>query len=276
MQQAYVIAEIGINHNGSVERACEMMRVAAGCGVDAVKFQKRTIEVVYTPEELARPRASVYGTTNGDLKRGLEFGEAAYDRLAQEARACGLDWSASCWDAGSIGFLMRYDPPWLKVPSAMLTDHALLRGYRDTGKPLYVSTGMSTWEEIDAAVASLAGGGPLTLMHCHSAYPSPVEEVNLACIPAMRARYRRPVGYSSHTVSPWPGVMAVALGAVAVEAHVTLDRTWWGTDQAASLEPKAFAKMVEEIRTCERAYGDGVKRVWPSEEPVRAKLRRHG
>jgi len=269
----YIIAELGINHQGSLTIAKQLIDAAKEAGADAVKFQKRTIEAVYTPEELARPRESVFGTTNRALKEGLEFDRNGYQVLADHCQKLGLDWSASCWDPGSLGFLQHFAPPWLKIPSALITDHTLLEAYRATGISLIMSTGMSTEAEVDAAVGVLHDC-KLVLLHCCASYPAPIEEVNLSALLTMHQRYGLPVGYSSHTVSPWPAVMAAVLGATVVEAHLTLDRTMWGTDQAASLEPKAFTKMVEEIRTWERARGDGIKRVMPSELPVQEKLRR--
>ena len=273
----YIIAEIGINHNGLLDTAREMIRVAKACGVDAVKLQKRTVEAVYTAEELAKPRESVFGHTNGDLKRGLEFGQAEYEKIFTECKRLGLECSASCWDAASVTFMTQFAPPWLKVPSALLTNQPLLFAYAKTGIPVLLSTGMSTWDEIDAAVDQLkfrCFPPTLTLLHCHSSYPSPLDELNLACIRSLQERYGLPVGYSSHSVSPWPCLMAAVYGAEVIEAHLTLSRASWGSDQAASLEPAAFKKMVEEIRTWEIAKGDGVKRVYDSELPVRAKLRR--
>jgi N-acetylneuraminate synthase len=279
----YIIAEIGINHNGSLDLAKRLIDAAKDAGANACKFQKRTIEAVYTQEELAKPRENPFGPTNGHLKRGLEFGQAEYDAIASHCQSIAMDWSASCWDSDSVAFISQYNPPWLKIPSALITNMDLLDAYAKTDIPLIVSTGMSTWEEIDAAVLRLIGWheydvvshAPITLLHCHSSYPSPLEEVNLACIASFKERYPGvKVGYSSHTVSPWPCLMAVVYGAEVVEAHLTLDRSSWGTDQPASLEPSAFKKLVEEIRTWERCKGDGIKRVYPSEEPIKAKLRR--
>jgi N-acetylneuraminate synthase len=290
--KTYIIAEIGINHNGSLDLAKRLIDAAKEAGCDAVKFQKRTIEAVYTKEELEKPRQSPFGVTNGDLKRALEFDDTAYRAIDEYCRSLGIAWSASCWDAKSVHFIADFRPPWLKIPSALITNMELLDAYNMTGIPLIVSTGMSTWEEIDACMWRLApykdfkrpvyrmrdGNYPiadLTLLHCHSSYPSPLEEINLACINSFKERYPGvKVGYSSHTVSPWPCLMAVVYGAEVVEAHLTLDRTMFGTDQAASLEPAAFKKLVEEIRTFEKCKGDGVKRCWPSEESAKAKLRR--
>lgn len=268
----YIIAEIGINHNGSLDLAKRLIDAAKEAGADAVKFQKRTIEAVYTDEELAQPRESPFGNTNGDLKRGLEFSLEHYGEISRYCRMVGLEWSASCWDVDAVQAIATFSPPWLKIPSALITNKPLLNAYGRTGIPLYLSTGMSTWEEIDDAVYHT---GPSVLFHCHSSYPSPLDELNLACIRSFQERYPGvTVGYSSHTVSPWPCLMAAVYGAQVVEAHLTLDRAMFGSDQAASLEPAAFKKLVEEIRTWERCRGDGVKRVYDSELPAKRKLRR--
>jgi len=281
----YIIAELGINHQGNLDIAKRLIDAAKEAGCNAVKFQKRTIEAVYTAAELSQPRESAFGRTAGDLKRGLEFARKDYESLDRYCRATGLAWSASCWDAASVAFIAGFNPPWLKIPSALITNLELLAAYRHTEIPILLSTGMSTWEEIDEAVHTLLlfNGEPaldylpqqnLTLLHCHSSYPSPLEEINLACIKSLQERYGLPVGYSSHTVSPWPCLMAAVYGAEVIEFHLTLDRAMWGSDQAASLEPMAAKKLVEEIRTWERCKGDGEKRVYPSEELVKAKLRR--
>lgn len=268
----YVVAEIGINHNGSLETAEELIRTAKRAGADAVKFQKRTVELCYTPAELAKPRESPFGTTNGDLKRGLEFSYEQYQQIDRICQEVGIAWSASPWDVPSVHFLAQMGVPWLKVPSALLTNTDLLHACVRTGIPIWLSTGMSTGEEINQAIQAV---NPAVVLHCHSAYPSPIEELNLAYLPTLYGGYPGvTIGYSSHTTSPWPCLMAVCLGARVVEAHLTLDRTLFGSDQAASLEPHAFEKLVTEIRTFERAYGDGVKRVWPSELPAKEKLRR--
>ena len=269
-----IICEIGINHNGSLDTAKELIDAAKDCGANFVKFQKRTIDACYTAEELAKPRESVFGYTNGDLKRGLEFGPVEFDAISAYCQERGLAWSASCWDRESVEFIRSYSPPWLKVPSALITNIPLLKAYRETGIPLLLSTGMSTWGEIDAAVEWIGGAQIQALLHCHSSYPSPLEEINLACIRSLRERYALPIGYSSHTVSPWPCLMAAVYGAEVIEFHLTLDRSMWGSDQSASLEPHAAKKLIEEIRTWEVCKGDGVKRVYPSEEVVKAKLRR--
>ena len=269
--RCYVIAEIGINHNGSLDLAKLLIDQAKKAGADAVKFQKRTVEVVYTPDELARPRESPFGNTNGDLKRGLEFSVEQYEDLNRYCKKVGIDWGVSCWDGASVDQMAVLQPNFLKVASACLTDTSLLSHYYNTGIPTYLSTGMSTWEEIDEAVKIVE---PACVLHCHSAYPSPLDELNLAVMESLKDRYSLPVGYSSHTVSPWPALMAAVRGAVVIEAHLTLDRSMFGSDQAASLEPPAFAKLVEEIRTWEKVRGDGIKKVCASEAAVKAKLRR--
>jgi N-acetylneuraminate synthase len=274
-EPVFIVAEIGINHNGDLELARRLIAAAASAGCDAVKFQKRTIEAVYTAAELAQPRESSFGRTNGDLKRGLEFGQAAYDAIDRACRASGIAWFTSCWDAASVDFIEAFDPPCYKIASACLTDHALLRRHRATGRPTLLSTGMSTLEEIDAAVEVL-GRDSLALMHCTSTYPSPADELNLRTIPALEQRYGLPVGYSGHEVGLSTTVAAVALGAVVVERHLTLDRAMWGSDQAASVEPEGFARLVKYIRAVERALGDGNKRVYDSEVPAMRKLRRIG
>lgn len=270
----YVIAEIGINHNGSLDIAKRLIDEAKKAGANAVKFQKRTIEAVYTAEELAQPRESPFGHTNGDLKRGLEFGRALYQDIDTYCRGLGLAWSASCWDTQSVQDIAVFNPPWLKIPSALITNRKLLDAYAKTGIPLYLSTGMSTAKEVDDAMGRLLFHGcDVTPLACTSTYPCPASELNLLYIRTLIGLYGK-AGFSSHCVSPWPVLGAVALGACVVEAHLTLDRTMFGSDQASSLEPKAFAKMVEEIRTLETALGDGQKIVYASEEPIKKKLRR--
>lgn len=272
-QSTLVVAEIGINHNGDVELAKRLIEAAAGAGCDAVKFQKRTVDVVYSAEELARPRESPFGSTNGDLKRRLELDRAAYADIDRTCRRLGLLWFASCWDAASVEFLEQFDPPCHKIASPCLTDDALLAVHRRTGRPMFVSTGMSSTGEIDHAVHTI-GDAPLVLLHCTSAYPATAAELNLRVIPWMAERYQVPIGYSGHEVGLYTTLAAVALGACLVERHFTLDRTMWGSDQVASVEPQGMARLVKDIRAVEAALGDGVKRVYPSELPARDKLRR--
>jgi N-acetylneuraminate synthase len=270
-----IVAEIGINHNGSVDTAKLLIDAAVASGCDAVKFQKRTVDVVFTPGDLARPRESPFGTTNGDLKRGLELDLDAYAEIDRHCRSRGILWFASCWDRWSVDFVEAFDVPCYKVASACLTDDDLLAHHRSKGRPILLSTGMSTPDQIDHAVDVL-GQNALVLLHCTSTYPSTVEELNLRVIPWLMRRYDVPIGYSGHEVGLYTTLAAVVLGACVVERHITLDRAMWGSDQAASVEPQGFARLVKDIRAVEAALGDGVKRVYESELPVREKLRRVG
>lgn len=274
-QPCYVLAEIGINHNGDIELAKRLISVAIAAGCNAVKFQKRTIDVVYTPEELAKPRESRFGETNGDLKRGLEFSQAQYAEIDRYCRDSGMTWLASCWDEASVDFIDQFDPVCYKIASASLTDDNLLRHTRAKGKPIMLSTGMSTIEQVDHAVEVL-GTRDLILLHTCSTYPSQYPELNLKVIQTLKERYGLPVGYSGHETGLASSVAAVTLGACVMERHITIDRALWGSDQAASLEPNGINKLVRDIRLVETSLGDGVKRVLPSEEPIIQKLRRVG
>jgi N-acetylneuraminate synthase len=268
----YVVAEIGINHNGSVGIAKALIDAAAAAGCDAVKFQKRTVDVVYSAEELARPRESPFGETNGDLKRGLEFNADQYAEIDRYCKSKSIDWFASCWDAGSVDFIEQFGPPCYKIASASLTDDNLLRHHRKTGRPLIASTGMSTLEQIDHAV-DVMGRQDLILLQATSTYPSEVEELNLRVIPRMMERYGVPVGYSGHEVGLYTTLAAMVLGACMVERHITMSRAMWGSDQAASVEPQGFARLVKDIRAVESSMGDGVKKRYDSEVPIMKKLR---
>tara|TARA_B100000315_G_scaffold107369_1_gene98566 strand:+ start:263 stop:1117 length:855 start_codon:yes stop_codon:yes gene_type:complete len=269
----YIVAEVGINHNGSMENAFNLIDLAKSSGCDAVKFQKRTIDIVYTPEELARPRENPFGPTNGDLKRGLEFGFDEYMKIDKYCKEKEIDWFASCWDKTSVDFIEQFNPPCYKIASASLTDFELLRYHRKFGKPLILSTGMSTMEQIEHAVEVL-GTENLTICHSTSTYPAKPEELNLDVILNLRKRYDVPIGYSGHEVGVPTSYAAVVLGACMVERHITLDRALWGSDQAASLEPLGLNRLVDYIRGLAIARGDGVKRVYPSEIPIIKKLRR--
>jgi N-acetylneuraminate synthase len=271
----YVVGEIGINHNGDLGIARRLIDVASVAGAEAVKFQKRTVDVVYGAEELARPRENPFGATNGDLKRGLEFGLDQYrliDRYCQEKNVA---WFASCWDEASVDFMEQFQPPAYKIASASMTDDNLLRHHRRTGRPMIVSTGMSTLAQVDHAVEVL-GRDNLVLLHTTSAYPAKIADLNLRMIPMLRERYGVPVGYSGHEVGLASSYAAVALGACMIERHITLDRAMWGTDQAASVEPQGLMKLVRDIRTIEESLGDGVKKVTSDEVPIMKKLRRVG
>jgi len=274
-QPCFVLAEIGINHNGEVQLAKRLVDVASLAGCEAVKFQKRTVDVVYSPEELARPRESPFGETNGDLKRGLELGQAAYEQIDEYCRSKPIPWTASCWDEASLDFIEAFDPPFHKIASACLTDDGLLRRVRATGKPIVLSTGMSTLEQVDHAVEVL-GSDDLVLLHCCSAYPADYHDLNLRAVPELIARYGVPVGYSGHETGIASSVAAMTLGACIVERHITLDRAMWGSDHAASLEPNGLMRLVRDIRLVEASLGDGAKSVIPTEIPIMERLRRVG
>jgi len=275
--RCYIIAEIGINHNGQVEIAKQLINMAKGAGCDAVKFQKRTIDVVYSAEELAKPRETPFGATNGDLKRGLEFGKEAYDEIDRYCREVSIEWFASAWDEGSVDFLMQYDPPYLKIASASATDKNLLQHCAATGKPLLISTGMCDLPVIHKIVKTVkdAGGQIACLYHCVSTYPARTEELNLLGIQTLRKEFPDiPIGYSGHEVGVPTTMMAVVLGAVSVERHITLDRAMWGSDQAASLEAPGIARLVRDIRVWEQARGKREIKVLEQERAIEAKLRR--
>ena len=270
-----VVAEIGINHNGDLETARKLISSAKEAGCWAVKFQKRTIDVVYSASELARPRESPFGETNGDLKRGLEFGPGDYQEINRYCEELDIGWFASCWDESSIDLFEKFCPPCYKVASAGLTDDNLLRHHRKYGRPIILSTGMSTMAQIDHAIDVL-GTDDLILMHCTSTYPAEIEELNLKVIETLKSRYQVPVGYSGHEVGLAPTIAAATIGACIVERHLTLDRAMWGSDQAASVEPQGIARLVRDIRVVEDSIGDGLKRVYERELESIKKLRRVG
>jgi N-acetylneuraminate synthase len=270
----YIIAEIGINHNGSVEIAKQMIDAAVHAGVDAVKFQKRTPEICTPPDQQKQMRDTPWGyITYLDYRRRVEFGETEYREIDRYCREKGIAWFASVWDEPSVDFMEKFEPPAYKIPSASLTDHGLLGYTRKTGRPLIVSTGMSTMDEIKAGVA-VVGTDNLIITHCTSTYPCEPDELNLRMIQTLRNEFGCPIGYSGHEVGLIPPGIAVALGACMVERHLTLDRAMWGTDQAASVEPAGFARLVMYVRVAEASLGDGVKRVYDSERPSLKKLRR--
>lgn len=271
---AYIIGEIGINHNGDLAVAKKLIDVAAWAGCDAVKFQKRTPDVVVPPDQRDRMRETPWGYLSYlEYRHRVEFGHAEYVEIDRHCREKSIDWFVSPWDEGSVDFIEQFDPVAYKVASASLTDHALLRHIRATGRPVIASTGMSTMEEIEAARAIL-GDDNLALMHATSAYPCAPAELNLRMIATLRETYDGPVGYSGHEVGLPTTVAAVALGANLIERHITLDRAMWGSDQAASVEPGGLDRLVKYVRTVEQALGDGVKRVYDSERPLIERLRR--
>jgi len=274
-QPAYIIAEIGINHNGDLDLAKKMITAAAHAGADAVKFQKRTPEVCTPLEQQKQMRETPWGyITYLDYRYKVELGLEEYREIDRTCKQLGVDWMVSVWDEPSVDFMEQFETPAYKVPSASLTDRALLKYARKTGKPLIISTGMSTMDEIKRGVEAV-GLENLVIMHCTSAYPCEPEELNLRMIETLRREFpHNPIGYSGHEVGLVPSAVAVALGACMVERHFTLDRAMWGGDQAASVEPGGFEKLVKYIRVTEAGLGDGVKKVYASEMNSLKKLRR--
>lgn len=272
---AYVIAEIGINHNGDLNIAKRMIDAAVHAGADAVKFQKRTPNVATPPEQKHQMRETPWGyITYLEYRYKVEFNEEQYAEIDSYCRQRGIPWMVSVWDEPSVDFMENFDTPAYKIPSASLTDFNLIRKARATGKPLILSSGMSTMEQIKMGVA-IAGEENLLLMHCTSTYPCEPEELNLKVIQTLREEFPAlPIGYSGHEVGLVPSAVAVAFGASMVERHLTLDRAMWGSDQAASVEPGGFERLVKYIRVTEASLGDGVKKVYDSEKSSLQKLRR--
>ena len=269
----FIIAEIGINHNGSIDLAKRMIDEAVMAGCDAVKFQKRTVTKVYTPEELDTYRPNYYGNTNRDLKLGLELSYEDYCEIDKYCKKKKIMWFASCWDIDSVDFIEQFDVPCHKIASALLTDDDFLYKIKSTGKPVLLSTGMSTMEEIRHAV-SILGEDNLVIYQCTSTYPTEHKEINLRVIEEFRREFSCPIGYSGHEKGLLPSILAVELGASSVERHITIDRTLWGSDQAASLEPEGLRRMVRDIREVKTILGNGTKVVYESEIPVKNKLRK--
>lgn len=298
-QPTYVIAEIGINHNGDMDIAKKLIDEAVRVGCDAVKFQKRTVDVVYTPEELTKPRpvdsqilvkaikrgvlsedavkrlkdSNFENSTNGDLKRALELTKEEYKEIDRYTKEKGIQWFGSPWDEAAVDFLAEFDIPAFKVASASMTDAGLLRHIRSKGKPVIMSTGGSTLDMIRKAVA-IVGPENLVLMHCVATYPANPEDLNLKAIHTLRDAFDVPIGYSGHEVGMSPAFAAAVLGACIIERHITLNRAMWGSDQSASLEPYGFERLLNYIRFYEKTRGDGEKKIIPAEEPVMKKLRR--
>lgn len=274
-QPVYVIAEIGINHNGDLEIAKKLMDVAASAGCDAVKFQKRTPELCVPEEQKSQIRETPWGTmTYLEYKERTEFGQQEYQQIDTYAKQLGIHWFASPWDLPSVDFLLTFHPVCIKVASASLTDDALLKKLVASGVPLILSTGMSTMEEIDHA-ATVVKSSQYALAHATSTYPCQPSELNLRMISTLKDKFQVPIGYSGHETGLATTLAAVAMGATFIERHITLDRAMWGTDHSASVEPTGLDRLVRDIRNIELAFGDGVKRVFDSELPVRAKLRRN-
>jgi N-acetylneuraminate synthase len=277
MKKTYIIAEIGINHNGDLNVAKRLIDIAAAAGCDAVKFQKRDPDVCVPEHQKNVEKDTPWGTmTYLEYKHKTEFGKKEYDEIDQHCRNKGISWSASPWDLGSLEFLLQYDIPFIKIPSAMLTNLELIEAAAKSGKKVILSTGMSTEEEIYRAICVLEPGPEMydyAILHCNSTYPAPLDELNLSCIKTMKDKYGCEVGYSGHEFRLGTSVAAVYLGATIIERHITLDRSMWGSDHLSSVEPQGLFKLVSGIRELEQSFGDGKIKVTESEKVVRKKLR---
>jgi len=277
MKKTYIIAEIGINHNGDLNVAKRLIDIAAVAGCDAVKFQKRDPDVCVPEHQKNVEKDTPWGTmTYLEYKHKTEFGKKEYDEIDQHCRNKTISWSASPWDLGSLEFLLQYDIPFIKIPSAMLTNLKLIEAAAKSGKKVILSTGMSTEEEIYKAICVLEPGPEMydyAILHCNSTYPAPLDELNLSCIKTMKDKYGCEVGYSGHEFRLGTSVAAVYLGATIIERHITLDRSMWGSDHLSSVEPQGLFKLVSGIRELEQSFGDGKIKVTESEKPVRKKLR---
>ena len=271
----FVCAEIGINHNGSIDTAKKLIDMAVRCGCDAVKFQKRTVDKVYTNEVLDSPRESPFGKTTRDQKLGLEFSLKQYSIIDKYCKKQKISWYVSCWDIQSQIDMRKFNTKYNKVASAMLTHKKLLEIIAKEKKYTFISTGMSTMKEISEAVQIFKKNKcPFELMHSHSTYPMPEEEANLNVIPYLKKKFKCNIGYSGHEVGAYDiCIPAVVLGATSIERHITLDRTLYGSDQAASLEESGLKRLVRDIKKIDLILGDGKKRVWKTELPAKKKLR---
>lgn len=270
----YIVAEIGINHNGDIDMAKSLVDAAVKAGCDAVKFQKRTPELCVPKEQRNQMRKTPWGYISYMAYRSkVEFGVDAYREIDAYCRAKGIAWFASCWDEPSVDFIEQFEPLCYKIPSAALTDAELLKYHRETHRPIILSTGMSTLDQVRAAV-EIFGQDNLILLHCNGTYPCPPLQLNLRTITTFSQMFDCPIGYSGHEVGLPTTIAAVTLGACFVERHITLDRSMWGSDQAASVEPQGFERLVKYIRTVESSLGDGVKRVYPEEKSAMERLRR--
>ncbi len=273
-KHVFVTAEIGINHNGDLDIAKQLIDWAYLSGCDAVKFQKRTIDKVYTQEYLNSYRESPWGTTQREQKEGLEFGKEEYDIIDAYCKEKRIAWYASAWDIEAQLFLRQYNLQYNKIASAMLTNMELLQTVAEERKYTFIATGMSTYNEIDEAIEIFEKNKcPFELLHCNSTYPMKNEDANLLLIPMLKERYKVKVGYSGHETGRIVSTAAVALGATSIERHITLDRTMYGSDQAASLEAEDFQRLVKDIRVIEKALGNGEKVLSKAEADVRKKLR---
>jgi len=275
MSKIFITGEIGINHNGDIEIAKKLIDMAKQCGCDAVKFQKRTIEEVFSKEILDSPRESPWGTTTRDQKLGLEFNKDEYCTIDNYCKAKNIEWYASSWDIDSHLFLRQFNLKHNKIASAMLTHSKLLHLVAEEQKPTFISTGMSTMEQIKKAVEIFRQHNcPFELQHSNSSYPMNLEEANLKCIETLRNEFKCNVGYSGHEVTGYiVCVLAAALGSTSIERHITLNRSMYGSDQASSLEKPGLQRMIRDVRNLDVIMGDGIKKIWDSELPAMKKLR---
>ena len=270
----FIIAEIGINHNGDLNTAKKLIDAASRAGCDAVKFQKRTPELCVPENKKNVPRETPWGTINYiDYRHKVEFDEHQYLEIDKYCKQKNIAWFASCWDIPSVDFIEKFNTPCYKIPSAKITDKKLVKHIASKGKPVILSTGMSTMKEI-RNVVDILGNIPLLIAHCTSSYPCKIDELNLNMIKTLKKEFNVPVGYSGHEVGLQTTYAAIALGACFIERHITLDRSMWGSDQAASIEPWGFMRLVRDIRIIEKAMGDGIKKVYESEIPTKNKLRK--
>jgi len=274
----YIIAEIGINHNGSLDIAKQLIDIAQVAGCDAVKFQKRNPDVCVPEHQKNIMRKTPWGEmTYLEYKYKVEFGQKEYDEINEYCKNKKIDWSASPWDLDSLHFLNTYNPPFIKIPSALLNNLDLISESAKTSKKLILSTGMSTIEEVDNAVNTIKKSNNkcnFSLLHCNSSYPAPNEDLNLKCIETLKNRYNCEVGYSGHEFGLTTSIASICMGATIIERHITLDRTMWGTDQMCSVEPQGLIKLVRGIKELNQAIGDGIKRVTETEIPIKKKLRK--
>ena len=271
----FIIAEIGINHNGDINVAKKLIDMAVRTGCNAVKFQKRTVEKVYSKEVLDSPRENPWGTTTREQKFGLEFEKKEYDIISNYAKEKGIEWYASAWDLDSQLFLRNYNLKYNKIASPMLTNFELLNAVAEEKKYTFISTGMSSMDQISNAVEVFRKHNcTFELMHCNSSYPMNIQEANLNCIKSLREKFKCNVGYSGHeSMGYLICTTAAALGATSIERHITIDRSGYGSDQAASLEERGLDRMLRDVRLIDTILGDGTKKIWPSEIPVMKKLR---
>jgi N-acetylneuraminate synthase len=276
MNETLLVGEIGTNGSGNLETTKKMISICHAFNVDYVKFQKRTLDKVYTQKELDTPRESPWGTTNREQKQGLEYSKEDYDEIDKYCKTLGIKWFASVWDVPSVNFIESYNVPFIKIPSALISHHELLNSVRRSGIPVIIATGMSEREEIDSAI-SILGDNLKYILHATSSYPTPVGEINLNKIKTLKELYgdKYKIGFSNHHQGTFFCTAAAVLGAEMIEFHITLDRASYGSDQAASIEPNGIRIITDHVKSLKDAMGDGEWRIEPSEIPVKNKLKRN-